>query len=398
MFQLLFFMLIPAIVAVSEGSAFNNTVEITRYVEPANTPHQQAKTPTAEAQTPIDQDSGDAQHKYVDQCNSMEKTFMQMASQHNNESKDSGSWTPLVSMTEPYPITIQGHVTKPFCFRVTFYAPATPAAAFDLLADITRRNEWDELTDTTRVVEKLGQGGDAIHYVKMKPIWPTSARDSVLLARITKVTATNGTEEEEGEEEAFLNVSQSVEDARIPEDPAGAIVRMEAGIAGQLITRAPLEDKERLGLTGDRWCKVVQIADGDLKGWIPGSVLKFVATQALPRSLNKVCNQLAAIPPSSESQLLAQIDKKLAKRALDPHTDLVDHSPPPAASAVTMAQVASIPTGAGNQRMLHHRWSSTSWFKVIVRYATPAIIAAITSIVVSVIFGERRWRRSILKR
>ncbi|KAJ2396868.1 hypothetical protein GGI23_003740 [Coemansia sp. RSA 2559] len=328
----------------------------------------------------------------------MEKTFMQMVSQNSSDDEHNDSpWTPLASMTDPYPITIHGHATKPFCFRVSFYAPTTPATAFDLLADITRRHEWDELTDSTKVVEKLGHG-DAIHYVKMKPIWPTSARDSVLLARITKVAINSTVEGEDG----YLNVSQSVEDSRIPEDPAGRIVRMEAGIAGQLIMDAPREDRMRLGLNGDNWCKVVQIADGDLKGWIPTSVLKFVATQALPRSLNKVCNQLAAIPTATESQLLARIappksaNNGIPVQGLAPTADDVDHRQTTKAAATALVRHAAGP--AGSSRRLLHGWSSSGWFKIIMRYATPAVIAAVTSIIISIFFGERRWRRSVIRR
>ncbi|KAJ1667643.1 hypothetical protein IW140_001301 [Coemansia sp. RSA 1813] len=347
--------------------------------------------------------SSGVQHKYMEKCTNMEKMFMQMATQHGNEPEDS-PWTPLVSLTDPYPITIQGHATKPFCFRVTFYAPTTPETAFDLLADVTRRSEWDELTDSAKVVEKLGHG-DAIHYVKMKAIWPTSARDSVLLARITKVDINNSIDG--GKKRGYLNVSQSVEDSRIPEDTAHGIVRMEAGIAGQLITDALQEDKARLGLDGDKWCKVVQIADGDLKGWIPSSVLKFIATQALPRSLTKVCGQLAAMPLSTESQLLARVacpkdanNGNLAARTMGQTT-----------AATTEQTIAVQGTRDGIDRqqsattaastLVRRRWSNGSWsawFKVIMRYATPAVIAAITSIVVSIVLGERRWRRSVIRR
>ncbi|KAJ1904610.1 hypothetical protein LPJ81_002395 [Coemansia sp. IMI 209127] len=403
MFQLLFFILIPTIIAISESSAFNSAVEITRFSGPTDALRQQTN-PLVEAQTlkpaqtqSDDENSGAAQHKYIERCVDMEKTFMQMVSQHSsNNAHNDSLWTPLVSMTDPYPITIHGHTTKPFCFRVAFYAPTTPATAFDLLADITRRHEWDELTDSTRVVEKLGHG-DALHYVKMKPIWPTSARDSVLLARITKIAINNTADGEDG----YLNVSQSVEDSRIPEDPAGRIVRMEAGIAGQLITDAPQEDRARLGLVGDNWCKVVQIADGDLKGWIPTSVLKFVATQALPRSLNKVCNQLAAIPTAAESQLLAQIAPKSANdgvpvHELAPTADDVDRRQDTKVAAAALVRHTTGPAGS-SQRLLRG-WSSSGWFKVIMRYATPAVIAAITSIIISIFFGERRWRRSIIRR
>ncbi|KAJ2895978.1 hypothetical protein GGI21_005085, partial [Coemansia aciculifera] len=175
-----------------------------------------------------------------------------------------GPWTSLVTLSKPYPITIQGHSEKPFCFRILFYAPASPATAFDLLANILRRTEWDELTETTEIIEKLNneRSVDAIHYVRMKAIWPTSARDSVLISRLTRT-----------KDDGFLNVSQSVEDRRVGEKQG--VVRMEAALAGQLVTGVSEEERDRLGLVGENWCRVVQIADGDMKGWIPKSVIRF---------------------------------------------------------------------------------------------------------------------------
>ncbi|KAJ1839817.1 hypothetical protein LPJ73_006630, partial [Coemansia sp. RSA 2703] len=244
-------------------------------------------------------------HKYTAKCAELEKTFLQLAMQ--DESKDANSpWIPLTTLSKPYSITVQGHVSKPFCFRITFYAPTSPATAFDLLADVLRRPEWDELTEATEIIEKLGQG-DAIHYVKAKAIWPTAARDSLLLSHITSVDI-DGSAADDQTKRAYMNVSQSIVDDRVPERDAEGIVRMEAGLAGQLVTQATLEDKMRLGLQGDQWCRVVQIADGDLKGWIPKSVIKFIATQALPRSLTKVCQQLAVLSPSIESQLVCRMN------------------------------------------------------------------------------------------
>ncbi|KAJ2510552.1 hypothetical protein GGI11_005445 [Coemansia sp. RSA 2049] len=399
----------------------------------------------------------------------MEKMFMEMATQTQTEADSPGGggnssqWTPFLSLADPYSITIQGHKTKPFCFRIVFYAPTTPITAFDLLADVLRRHEWDELIDSARLVEKLGHG-DAIHYIKMKAIWPTAARDSVLLARITEV-AINGTAGDGASGggrprgRGFLNVSQSIEDSRIPENTAAGLVRMEAGIAGQLVTEASREDRERLGLVGDRWCRVVQIADGDLKGWIPTSVLKFVATQALPRSLNKVCAQLAAMPVAAESQLLARLaaqaggkkaaaspppprdaaaaaaaaaDSRLVAREAGPAADdddsndsadqgagagaqglqgsntrnrrpqQTDEAPSASSSSTALARNTAA-SSSSNGRRLAARLAGTNstggklsaWLKVLLRYATPAVIAAITSIIVSILFGNGRWRRAL---
>ncbi|KAJ1942694.1 hypothetical protein FBU59_003128, partial [Linderina macrospora] len=221
---------------------------------------------------------------------------------NQGESGSDSPWVPLASQGAPYHITVQGHKDRPFCFRITFFAPTLPGTAFDLLSDVLRRPDWDEMTEATRVVEKLN-GADSIHYLKMKGIWPTAARDSLLVAHLASIPLSTGETPEFG----YLNATQSIIDDRVPERTADGIVRMEAAIAGQLVTLASKQDREAFGLQGENWSKVVQLADGDLKGWIPKNVIKFIATQAMPRSLTKVNKQLASLPPVLESQLIRGI-------------------------------------------------------------------------------------------
>ena len=64
-------------------------------------------------------------------------------------------------------------------------------------------------------------------------------------------------------------MTQSV-DGVVPES-GGGVVRMTAGIAGQLVT--PGEDNT---------CKIVQIANGDPKGWIPSSIIKYAQVRDFP--------------------------------------------------------------------------------------------------------------------
>ncbi|KAJ2588671.1 hypothetical protein IWW49_002871 [Coemansia sp. RSA 1797] len=325
----------------------------------------------ANSHAAVDAQGQRAAHKYVEQCADIERTFMQMAT-----SEDSGAspWTMLTSLERPYPISVQGHTAKPFCFRIVFYAPTSPGTAFDLLANILRRPEWDELTESTRIIEHLGPG-DAIHYIKAKPVWPTSARDSLLLSHLAAVQV-NGAR-------AYLNVSKSIVDDRVPE--ISDLVRMEAGIAGQLITRVTEEERRAMGLAGEHWCKVVQIADGDLKGWIPKSVIKFIATQALPRSLKKVCQQLAVLPPSSESAIL----RPATALSGDASTDLIKTT----SSDVINPILAKphVPILRRNAVPARSRW--TMWLRVLMRYATPAVVAAITTLVFQMILGRRAARR-----
>ncbi|KAJ2633778.1 hypothetical protein H4R22_000204 [Coemansia sp. RSA 1290] len=366
MFQLLLAIAIPVVMVLSRWPGGAYRLEFARYdcQPPTHTESQcDAKESNGSHAESKDAQVRSGQHKYSEQCMDIERKFMQMASSEESNS----SWVPLTAMKQPYPITVQGHKDKPFCFRVVFYAPTAPGTAFDLLASVLRRPEWDELTESTKIIESLGPG-DAIHYVKMKPVWPTAARDSLLLSHLAKVQA-NG-------RPGYLNVSQSVEDARVPEYKQAGIVRMEAGIAGQLITDVTEREREQLGLASGSWCKVVQIADGDLRGWIPKSVIKFIATQALPRSLTKVCKQLTLMTPNSESQLLAGSQT------------LANSAPRPVISREENQQLAL---------SVHKRPAATSrrsrkwvlWLRVLARYAAPAIIAVVTSLVFQIIAGRR---------
>ena len=65
----------------------------------------------------------------------------------------------------------------------------------------------------------------------------------------------------------LVNVTKSIEHPLSPVREADGIVRMEAGIAGQVFS---LVEGGPEALT-----HLVQIADGDLKGWIPQSVISF---------------------------------------------------------------------------------------------------------------------------
>ncbi|KAJ2873364.1 hypothetical protein FB639_004220, partial [Coemansia asiatica] len=227
---------------------------------------------------------------------------------------------------------------------------------------ILRRPEWDELTESTKIIEKLGHG-DSIHYVKAKAIWPTAARDSVLISHITALDISDASGKAT---QAFLNVSQSIVDERMPERDSEGIVRMEAGIAGQLITRATDVDRMQNGLQGEHWCKVVQIADGDLKGWIPKSVIKFIATQALPRSLTKVCKQLSELPPSPDSQPVTRMSNISSRKGKRPMLQIK--------ADTSLASTAVVANKLPLSEMRRGRW--LVWIKIILKYAGPSIIAA----------------------
>ncbi|KAJ2029903.1 hypothetical protein IWW57_001438 [Coemansia sp. S610] len=376
-FQLLFLALVPSIVAATTAARQTGGIEqklVEKNGQPSLPLLMQARDAELSSVTQGSLTGGT--HAYSEKCAEIKSRFLKMASP--NSTDDGGPWTSLASLSKPYPINVEGHVAKQFCFRITFYAPASPATAFDLLANVLRRPEWDELTERTEILQYLG-GSDSINYVKMKAIWPTAARDSLLLSHITS----RGSDDDE----EFLNVGQSVEDSRMPEREAEGIVRMEAALAGQLVTRVSQSDRMRLGLEGENWSKVVQIADGDMKGWIPKSVIRFIATQAFPKSLTKVCRQLAQTPSRKESLLLRDL---LARPANKPVRDLgsaaAAEEKPATPKAVIASSVVAPPAPAA---VVRRRAGWMVWIRLILRYATPAIIAALTSLLFNMLMKRR---------
>ncbi|EPZ35176.1 START domain-containing protein [Rozella allomycis CSF55] len=166
------------------------------------------------------------------------------------------------------------------CFRIHASLQNCAESCFDLLSDPMERPKWDELCEFARVVEEVDKF-TRIVYVRMKPVWPTSARDVVLLSHVTKLP-----------DGRLLNVTKSITHPDCPDLSSEGIVRMEAGIAGQICIKS----------TSNR-CKLIQIADGDLGGWIPKSVIKFVATKALPNSFKAVNKILCKIEQKEKSHL-----------------------------------------------------------------------------------------------
>jgi hypothetical protein len=176
-------------------------------------------------------------------------------------------------------VKIHKNPAKDNCFRIEFELESSPETSFDLISDISRRPIWDEMCETGKILQKVNETTNII-YVKMKPIWPVASRDAVLFSHYRRLP-----------DGRLLNVTKSLDSSVYPEEQG--IVRMDAGIAGQICS-----------LTSSNTTRVIQIADGDLKGWIPKSVLKFVATTALPNSLAKVNSIVKSLPIQCNSYLL----------------------------------------------------------------------------------------------
>ncbi|RIA96044.1 hypothetical protein C1645_755864 [Glomus cerebriforme] len=167
------------------------------------------------------------------------------------------------------------------CFKVTGTMENTPQTTFDLLADVRRRSEWDPMTDEAGIIEIIDES-TRVQYVKMKSVFPTSARDVVTIGYTTQL-----------EDSRMVMVNKSIEHKLCPEK--SGIIRLEAGCAGVVVS--PIKDQPNK-------CFVVQIADANPKGWIPKSVITLISTRDMPASIKKLNKLLAKMPRQSVSKIL----------------------------------------------------------------------------------------------
>ncbi|KAF9956275.1 hypothetical protein BGZ72_002864 [Mortierella alpina] len=181
-------------------------------------------------------------------------------------------------------IQVFQYKSRPMCYKIIANMSNTAAVTFDALCDLDRRSEWDPMCVEARVLETVGPG-TTIQYVRTKAVWPTASRDTVVL----------GTIKDLGEKGLFM-VNASCEHVSMPERVKEKIVRMETTVAGHIIV--PLEgDPKR--------CKLTQILDADLKGWIPDKVIQMVSTKAVPDGLRAVNALIPKTAPYLESKVLA---------------------------------------------------------------------------------------------
>ncbi|KAG0308339.1 hypothetical protein BGZ98_008321 [Dissophora globulifera] len=175
---------------------------------------------------------------------------------------------------------------RPMCYKIIAYMNNTAAVTFDMLCDLDRRSDWDPMCVETRVLEEVLPPGTTIQYVRTKAVWPTASRDTVVL----------GTVKDLGPDKGLFMVNSSIEHSSMPERVKEKIVRMETTVAGHIIT--PEE--------GGKTCKLVQILDADLKGWIPEKVIQMVSTKAVPDGLRAINKLIPAMEPYEQSKVLAK--------------------------------------------------------------------------------------------
>jgi hypothetical protein len=209
------------------------------------------------------------------------KSFLENVSPSTPIDKD--TWRLVATTTTP-PLRVYQRIDAPFRYRILGTLHQLPHVVFKFLSDIESRPKWDDMVLEARILQQLDSSTRVI-YLRMKPVWPTASRDMVLLSHFTVHKQLDGVDGP-----VYVNVTQSIDFTAMPERTAEGIVRMHVGVSGQMVSMA--QDKKR--------SLIWQLADGDPRGWIPTSVVNFVATQAVPRSFAKLDRIVASLVPQVE--------------------------------------------------------------------------------------------------
>ncbi|CAG8594782.1 7569_t:CDS:2 [Acaulospora morrowiae] len=145
---------------------------------------------------------------------------------------------------------IYQHSSINYCYKVVSTMDNTPETTYDLLADVTRRSEWDHLAKEGKVLEVTGES-TRVHYFRTKAMFPTLARDAVTLAY--------GTQLDDGR---MVHVNKSIEHKLSPNEPG--VIRIHVNCAGFVVE--PIKSQQNK-------CYLTQIIDADPKGWVPKYVI-----------------------------------------------------------------------------------------------------------------------------
>ncbi|TPX31770.1 hypothetical protein SmJEL517_g04972 [Synchytrium microbalum] len=249
----------------------------------ATTSNQVARIPTSSSPAPssgaASQSGAPRKNAYPGMSESMIKEFLELAD--TVHPKESDPWALVASVANPW-IEVYKKANTDFCFKVLVELETTPETIFDTLADIDHRRDWDEMCEDAGVVDNV-DANTKVQYMKTKGVFPAASRDALVLAYVGKL-----------KDGRYINVTKSVPHEGVPALTNGTI-RMEVKIAGQVVGPSP---------TRPGHCRITQVADGDLKGWLPKSVVSFVATKAVPGGFVTLNKMMKALQPKQTSTTL----------------------------------------------------------------------------------------------
>ncbi|KAJ3299322.1 hypothetical protein HK104_009347 [Borealophlyctis nickersoniae] len=304
------------------------------------------------------QSSMKADDPYIHLLEPLTSTFLTLADTNLHPSSPTPSpethqWHTVLtsrSSTSKFGIEIHKFNTKDFCFRYIVEMEATPEEAFDFLADIGKRPLWDETCESGGIVEKSSPT-TTVQYFRTKGMWPTSPREALVVSFVR--TLPDG---------RYLNVTQSIPSHPL-HNPADGHVRMLATIAGQIVGPDPLG---RPGM-----CRVVQVVDGDLGGWLPKKVVSFVTTQAIPVGMGKANKMMREANPQKTVSVFAEEAQKGSVAGAG--TGATDR---PATSQNTKGAAAAL--ASGSPRAVHDLPPSSTSSRAVAKRPSQNLLLAPT--------------------
>lgn len=227
-----------------------------------------------------------------------------------------------------------------FKFKIHARLDASLDVCFEWLVDkIERRPEWDgELVDEARVLHEfdssLSSWKTRIIYLKLKPIWPLSARDLVLLSHYRFVDFIKSPSTTKQPIRFLVNFTQSIDSQgdfekigiQIPA-PKPGVVRMHTRLAGQVLSGGDIA-----GTTEAAKAKpstlVWQLIDADPGGInsVPNWLVDWMTKQQMPRNWLKLNGMLGGMGnnvDSGSAVLLASLQKHTQVWTSD---DIIKHA------------------------------------------------------------------------
>lgn len=192
-----------------------------------------------------------------------------MISRFLRETENEANWAhPRLVAQDTLEVAVSTRSDAPFCFRIVAQLKGGHERAFQLMASLPRRPEWDAMCESADVIEQIDPL-TAIYHLRLRAVWPTAARDACLLIAFRRLA-----------DGRFVSVSQSIDDSRCPPDATGKTVRMHTRLAGNLFAPLQPASQNRFSL--------VQLADADPGGFIPSALVKRVSTKSFPATMARI--------------------------------------------------------------------------------------------------------------
>ncbi|KAI9144964.1 hypothetical protein BKA69DRAFT_1052333 [Paraphysoderma sedebokerense] len=240
-----------------------------------------AATKSAKESNGVVAENGHTRPAYADESDEMVEKLLNLVDIENIENvSEDPTWMLVVDQAPTF--QIYRHHQEQYRYKVVILMDAPAATVFDALADPLGRPKWDKIMKEAQILEEVSKTV-RIFYFQTNPVWPTSARDVVLIGHSREIE--NG---------RLVSAVKSCEHKDMPVRDSEGVVRMTCEVAGHLVEKVVVDGVEKT--------RTVMIIDGNPGGWLPSSVVSFVSTKALPRSINLLLKLTNSLPAKSVSE------------------------------------------------------------------------------------------------